>query len=220
MKIFGKIWFLVVVIIVVFVFIFFKEDMKIEDNIQVISKSENESIHTVNMQDNKYETNENKEKENINKENLSKSITIFISGEVKEPGVVTIESDKRLSDAVNLLGGFTDKADLNKVNLAIKIEDEKHYIIPKLGESLKELNTQEDIISDNSIIQTESNKVNINTATLNELDTLPGIGEATASKIINHRNEKGKFNSIEELKNVNGIGDKKYENIKDMISVN
>ena len=60
---------------------------------------------------------------------------------------------------------------------------------------------------------------NINTASIQELDTLPGIGEATANKIVNYREEKGKFNSIEEIKNVNGIGDKKYEELKTLISI-
>lgn len=220
MKKIGIMWIIMAVIILVGVFIFFKNDAQIEDNIQVISKSENENIHTANDENKEYKEDENKKTENKNTESLKKSITIFISGQVNEPGVVTIESDKRLADAVDLLGGFTDEADLNKINLAMKIEDEKHYIIPKLGENLDESNAEESITSDDSIVQTENNKVNINTATLNELDTLPGVGEATATKIINYRDENGKFNAIEEIKNVNGIGDKKYENIKDMISIN
>ena len=65
----------------------------------------------------------------------------------------------------------------------------------------------------------QSSKININSATIEELDTLPGIGEATANKIVNHRSEIGSFNSIEEIKNVNGIGDKKFQNIKELICV-
>ncbi|MGL4912791.1 MAG: helix-hairpin-helix domain-containing protein [Romboutsia sp.] len=216
----GKICIIMTMIILVGVFIFFKNDAQIEDNIQVISKSENENIHTANDENKEYKEEENKKTENKNIESLKKSITIFISGQVNEPGVVTIESDKRLADAVDLLGGFTDEADLNKINLAMKIEDEKHYIIPKLGEDLDESNGGESLTTNDTSLQTENNKVNINTATLNELDILPGVGEATATKIINYRDENGKFNAIEEIKNVNGIGDKKYENIKDMISIN
>ena len=225
---FGKICIIIVLVVLGGVIIFFNTDLEIDDNIQVVSKSENEKIDTASSINQEYEEDRNKEYEKeINKQleqekrdNSKKSITIFISGEVKEQGVVTIESDKRLADAVNVLGGFTDEADLNKVNLAMKIEDEKHYIIPKQGEDLIELNEEENLGDNNGILQTENNKVNLNTATLNELDTLPGVGEATATKIINYREEKGKFNTIEEIKNVNGIGDKKYENIKDMISVN
>ena len=68
-------------------------------------------------------------------------------------------------------------------------------------------------------IANKNNLININTASIQELDTLPGIGEATANKIVNYREEKGKFNSIEEIKNVNGIGDKKYEELKTLISI-
>jgi len=150
-------------------------------------------------------------------------ITIFISGEVKEPGIVTIESDRRLSDAIDKLGGFTSEANLNKINLAMKIEDEKHYIVPKIGDNTDTNNTVEEKSDEVAIErsnQNETNKININTADIQELDTLPGVGEATANKIMNYRDEKGKFNSIEDIKNVNGIGDKKYEDIKDKISIN
>ena len=68
-------------------------------------------------------------------------------------------------------------------------------------------------------LNNKNNLININTASIQELDTLPGIGEATANKIVNYREEKGKFNSIEEIKNVNGIGDKKYEELKTLISI-
>lgn len=142
-------------------------------------------------------------------------ITIHISGEVNNPGIVNIESDKRLSDAVDKLGGVTENADLNNINLAMKIEDAKHYIIPKIGEEIK---NNESINNENNNIG--SNKVNINNATIEDLDKLPGIGEATANKIINYREENGDFKSIEELKNVNGIGSKKYEQIKDEITLN
>ena len=150
-------------------------------------------------------------------------ITIFISGEVKEPGIVTIESDRRLSDAIDKLGGFTSEANLNKINLAMRIEDEKHYIIPKIGDNTDSNNTVEEKSNEVAIEgsnQNETNKININIADIQELDTLPGVGEATANKIINYRDEKGKFNNIEDIKNVNGIGDKKYEDIKDKISIN
>jgi competence protein ComEA len=136
---------------------------------------------------------------------------------------VTIESDRRLSDAIDKLGGFTSEANLNKINLAMRIEDEKHYIVPKIGDNTDINNTVEEKSNEVTIEgsnQNEISKININIANIQELDTLPGVGEATANKIINYRDEKGKFNSIEDIKNVNGIGDKKYEDIKDKISIN
>lgn len=149
----------------------------------------------------------------------NKEITVYISGAVKNPGIVTLNSGERLATAVDKVGGTTEKADLNKVNLAIKIEDEMHYIIPEIGEEINYTseNIKDDIVSKDTT--NNSAKININTATIEELDTLPGVGEATANKILNHRKENGNFKSIEEIKNVNGIGDKKFENIRELISV-
>ena len=101
----------------------------------------------------------------------------------------------------------------------MKLEDESHYIIPKIGENV-EVHSNYTSVDSNEIIQDEkSNLVNINKATIQELDILPGIGEAIANKIINYREENGQFKSIDEIKNINGIGDKKYEELKSLISV-
>ena len=119
-----------------------------------------------------------------------------------------------------MVGGTTNKADLNGINMAIKVQDEMHYIIPKIGDVVK--NNNSEIVSNDNTNQAEASKtsqININTATIEELDTLPGVGEATANKIVNHRSENGEFKSIEEVKNVNGIGDKKFEEIKNLICV-
>jgi len=150
-----------------------------------------------------------------------KMITIYISGQVKNPGVVTLENNKRLIDAIEILGGTTEDADLNRINMALKIEDEGHYIIPKIGEEISDnmLNNQNNKLYNGKNEDTE-NKININSSSIKELEELPGIGEATANKIFKYREENGEFKSIEEIKNVNGIGDKKYEGIKDLISIN
>jgi len=194
------------------------KNLDIQDNMYIVSPKEVEEKQDIpNSIDNK-EPNEVKESlttENINK----KTITIFISGEVKNPGVVTIDSEKRLSDAVDKLGGTTEYADLNKINLATKLTDESHYIIPKIGDSIENYNNEEIESNESGKLENKSNLININKASIEELDTLPGIGEATANKIVNYRDEKGKFNSIEDIKNVNGIGDKKYEELKNLISI-
>ncbi len=197
--------FRIIVVIVIISLGIYKivENIYSNDNVYVVSEKESEN-------NKEKDENTNIEKENIVKE---KMITIFISGEIKNPNVVTIESDKRLADAVEKLGGITENADLNNINLAIKIEDGKHYIIPKIGDK-PQVST---IVEKN--LNVESKKMNINTASKEELDTLPGVGEVTANKIIQYREEKGEFRSIEELKNVNGIGEKKYNDIKDLISV-
>lgn len=147
----------------------------------------------------------------------SKEVTVYISGEVNSPGIVTVNSGERLANVVEKVGGVTSNADLNQVNMAIKVEDEEHYIIPKIGEVLE---VQESIMAENNGTKEDSSKININKATIEELDSLPGVGEATANKIVNYRDENGEFKSIEEIKNVNGIGDKKFQDMKDLIIAN
>lgn len=173
---------------------------------------------------------ENKSNVNIDnnemKNNENKDIKVYISGEVKSPGVVSISNNDRLVDAVDKLGGLTSNADLNRVNLALKIEDGNHYIIPKIGEEINigDINTNQNMNNNNNsnslevTNNTSGNKLNINTASESELDSLPGVGEVTAKKIIDYRNENGKFSSIEDIKNVKGIGDNKFEDIKDSIT--
>ncbi|MGL5313437.1 MAG: helix-hairpin-helix domain-containing protein [Peptostreptococcaceae bacterium] len=197
----GKIIIFFVLLVLSFGTVVYKVSSNIEDDVYVVSESEENKKEAI------IESIDYIEKEKT----TSRDITIFISGEVVNPGVVTIEGDKRLSDAVDKLGGVTEDADLNKINLAIKIEDEQHYIIPKTGEN------NESVESSSSDINKGNTKININTATIEVLDTLPGVGEATANKILNYREENGMFKSIEEIKNVNGIGDKKFIDLKDKI---
>ena len=180
--------------------------------------SSKEEVYVLTDENNTLEDNQssNEEIEELKKEDNidNKEITVYISGEVKKAGIVILKSGDRLATAVEKLGGTTNKADLNKVNLAMKVEDEQHYIIPKIGEEVSEESVE---VTNKEVSSQESSKININTATIEELDTLPGVGEATANKIVNHRSENGEFKTVEEIKNVNGIGDKKFENIKELI---
>ena len=151
-------------------------------------------------------------------------IIIHIAGEVNNPGVVRIEEGKRIGDAIELAGGLTEYADITEINLAYVLEDGMKIKIPNLNDKENE----EYIISDNgndsrsensNIRKDKGNMININKATQTELETLQGIGPSLATRIIEYREENGKFNSIEDIKNVSGIGDNKYEAIKDSISV-
>lgn len=216
------------VVLIVFITVFsisttiINRGLKARDNVYVVSKSEKEETKNIknDEQMDKDRILEKTANKNDINENKSKEIRIFVSGEVKNPGVVTIENSKRLIDAIDLLGGFTEEADLNKINLAMTIEDEMHYIIPKIGEEINNNNNNNENATQNNIKSQEGNsKININIANVSDLDKLPGVGEATANKILNYREEKGQFKSIEEIKNVNGIGDKKYEDIKEMITI-
>ncbi|TAN69894.1 competence protein ComE [Paraclostridium sordellii 8483] len=217
-----------ILVIVCIIFVFFIK------NITPILKNDN---YIVSQAEDKKEINKNFEPvqkdEDLNMNNsekintVNKKITIFISGEVKSPGVVELYSEDRLMDGVKKCGGVTDEADMNRINLAMKISDEGHYIIPKIGEEIenvkdkgKETVNQTQNLNDNKSEQNkENNKININNASLIELDSLPGVGEVTAQKIIDYREENTKFKSIEEIKNVKGIGENKFNNLKDYISI-
>ena len=187
-----------------------KDKLSSKQDLYVLTEDKKISEEVVEEQDVK------KEENNV----TNKVITVYISGEVNNPGVVTLNDSDRLATAVEKVGGTTKKADLNSVNMAVKLQDEMHYIIPKIGEVTKE--NESKLETNNSIEQGEVSKtsqININTATIEELDKLPGVGEATANKIVNHRNDNGEFKTIEEIKNVNGIGDKKFEDMKNLICV-
>ena len=172
---------------------------------------------------------EETEEENIVEEN----IIVHVSGAVNKEGIVELAPNSRISDAIDQAEGLKENADTKEINLAFKLEDGMKIYIPTIGENNNIENEESSnyITSFGGIVQAQeenieinsdkktSQKININTATQTELETLPGIGPSTSTKIINYREENGKFQTIEEIKEVSGIGDAKYENIKDLISV-
>lgn len=201
--------------------------------------SYNEALVQDNTNTAKKETKESKDN------NLKSVIVVHVAGCVAHPGIVKLEENSRISDAIDSAGGITKDADISKINLAFLLEDGMKIYIPSHNEN-KEGNamnncdvSSEDYVTSNSGVQNlESNssrksnssssastkkdanlKVNINTASQSELETLPGIGSATALKIVTYRNENGKFQTIDDIKNVKGIGNSKFEKIKDLICV-
>ena len=166
--------------------------------------------------------------ENINAEIEEKSqIIVHIAGEILNPGVISLDEGARIIDAINKAGGITNEADLSKVNLAYILEDAQKIYIPNVNEKEIIENMSSEIVKSGST-QENSNtgeklkngeKININTATQKELQKLTGIGESIALRIINYRKENGKFNTIEDIKNVSGIGESKFNKIKNDIIV-
>ncbi|NLZ53900.1 MAG: competence protein ComEA [Thermoanaerobacteraceae bacterium] len=151
----------------------------------------------------------------------AQKIVVHVAGAVKNPGVYTLEEGQRVKDAIEIAGGPLPEADLLKLNLAQKIHDEDKLYVPKIGETA-EKSEQENASSYGATVGISSNndgKININTADETELIKLPGVGPATAQKIIDYRTTNGSFKSIEDIKKVSGIGDKKFEQIKDKIKV-
>ena len=131
-------------------------------------------------------------------------IVVEIKGEVKSPGIYTLPKDTRVQDLITVAGGLTVNADTSSINLASKLSDGMVVVIPKSG-------------SDTS--SKTQGKININTATVEELCTLSGIGTSLAQKIVDYRTQNGPFSSIEDIKNVPGIGDALFNKIKDNITI-
>lgn len=153
---------------------------------------------------------------------IENKIVIHITGEVEEEGVIELEKGARISDAIEEAGGTTEEADLSNVNLAYSLSDGQKVKIPNINEKDEEIIVVEEKAGDNIIIEgnkSKEEKININKVAQTEIETLPGIGPSTALKIITYRNEHGKFKNIEDIKNVSGIGDSKFENIKEYICV-
>jgi len=156
----------------------------------------------------------------VNTETKPEEISVYICGFVARPGVVKVKEGARLEEAVELLGGVKEEADLNAVNLAYKLIDEDMIYIPKKGENPEiAVKTMPGVNTVKNITVDKSKKVNINTAGERELDTLEGVGPATAKAIIEYRDQKGPFKSIEDIKKVKGIGDAKFNSMKDEITV-
>lgn len=147
-------------------------------------------------------------------------IVVHITGEVENEGIIELEKGARISDAIEKAGGTTEEANIADVNLAYNLKDGQKIKIPNINEEDEQIIKEEageDIIIEGDNKKEE--KININTANQTELETLSGIGPSTALKIINYKKEHGKFNNIEEIKNVPGIGESKFENIKEYICV-
>lgn len=184
------------------------------------------------------------ESSNVSEE---KYILVDVKGEVKKPGVYKLKENSRVIDAINVSGGLTKKAYTKYINLSRILKDENVIIVNSTSEIKKvssgnnitevkinnnsknsasisesELITNDNVKSDedNTGNSLESNqKVNINTATKEELMKLSNIGESKAEKIIDYRTANGNFNTIEDIKKVSGIGDKLYDSIKENITV-
>ncbi len=159
---------------------------------------------------------ENKKEEPAEEEIVSQLITVYVCGSVKAPSNITLSKDARIEDAIRLAGGATEKADLNAINMAQKLADADMIYVPEKGEKIK----SEEKSTTGVVSPKTKGKININNATATDLDGLPGVGPSIANKIIEYRKSKGDFKSIEELNNVSGIGDKKYDDIKGLITVN
>lgn len=186
---------------------------------------ENEQENSMQSADNTNVTDDGNDIDNTNQVTEEVvEIAVHITGEVKKQGLIYLKEGSRVADAIEKAGGETKNADLSQINLAYVLQDGQKIYVPNKNEKISQYitgnsgnnDTEENNTSD---LSKEDSKVNINTANQSELDSLPGIGPSIAQKIIDYREENGNFKTIEELQNVKGIGDAKYEEIKDMVTV-
>lgn len=147
-------------------------------------------------------------------------IVVFVTGAVARPGVYNLPEKSRVGDVIDAAGGFLVDAEKSEFNLAAVVEDGLRIDVPFVANITPEATSPFSIINTPTPFGTPAfDLVNINTASLDELDALPGIGPTTAQKIIDYRNQNGPFGSIGDISNVPGIGNSIFENIKDLITV-
>lgn len=144
-------------------------------------------------------------------------IYVDVKGAVKHPGVYTIHPSARVKDIIQLAGGMTGQAEIRAINLAQKVSDQAVIYVPTVGEQVSDTWSSQQQSTGQATQATE--KININTADASTLMTLNGIGEKKAQAIIDYRTQKGTFKQIEELKEVDGFGEKTVEKLKDSITI-
>lgn len=152
----------------------------------------------------------------------SDKIFVDIKGAVRKEGVYELTSGSRVTDVVKLAGGFTDDADKKSVNLAEKVADEAVIYVARVGEEVtpaSPLSQAKNTAASGAKQDADSEQINLNTATLEELQTISGIGAKRAQDIIDYRDNNGGFSSVDDLKNVSGIGEKTLEKLKAEVTV-
>ncbi|MBF7075771.1 helix-hairpin-helix domain-containing protein [Streptococcus sp. HF-100] len=172
------------------------------------------------------ETKKNSQKEKAEPQTSSSEesefLTVDVKGAVKNPGIYQLKKTSRINDAIQKAGGLTTDADSKSVNLAQKLTDEAVVYVATMGENAASVssNTGQSSTSGTSEVASQKgNKVNLNTADLSELQTISGIGQKRAQDILDYREANGKFNSVDDLKNVSGVGAKTLEKLKEYVTV-
>ena len=154
---------------------------------------------------------------------LSVSIVVHVAGEVKNPGVYTLSANARMIDAVLAAGGATARADLEVINLATPLVDSSQIYVPAKGAAERPVLARPQPgmngVQSEQGSQDTGGVVNINRASVTELDALPGVGPSTAQAIVDYRTTNGPFGSPEDLLNVKGIGPAKFEAMRKLVGV-
>jgi len=195
----------------------FKELKKNDTESIFATDTENADISTVTSNNNAKNNSSSKNNKEVTIPVKDKSIVVEIKGEVKKPDVYTLNENAIVKELIEAAGGLTENADLSNINRAKKLQNHELVYIGNKNNINKEVeNTNSELNTSNSQ-GIPNNIVNINTATIEQLKTLNGIGDSKAKSIIEYREQSGGFKSIEDIKNVTGIGEKMFEKIKEQI---
>ena len=149
----------------------------------------------------------------------SETILVDVKGAVQSEGVYELPQTARVNDAIEAAGGFLDQADKKSVNLAQKLSDEAVVYVASQGENVSVVQPATSSPTAGNTGSENTEKINLNTATVADLTTISGIGEKRANDILAYRDSQGGFSSVDDLNNVSGIGDKTLENIRPYVTV-
>lgn len=156
--------------------------------------------------------------ESLSAEVPAHEITVYVTGAVNRPGVVTLKEGARIGDAVNSCGGVLPTGDAERINMAQVLKDGQKIQVPEKAQAAKAAAADKSK-SAKAGSPGDGALVNINTADLQALDALPGVGPSTAQKIIDYRETEGAFQDIADLKKIKGIGEAKFAKLKDKICI-
>ena len=148
-----------------------------------------------------------------------RQVGVDVEGAVASPGLYLVSADARVNDAVAAAGGMTSDADRQRVNLAQKVEDGMQVYVPSREEAPAATGTTTTGAGQASSSGASKGKVNLNTASAEELQTLSGIGSSLSQRIIDYRQANGPFKSVDDLRKVSGIGDTRFKSLKDLVCV-
>ena len=220
-----------VIVIAVIIFMIINlgkiKEFENKDNDKIINVESSINTDNDKNEENKEQKDDNGKEQIVN----GGGIFVHIDGYINNPGVYEIKENDRIKKLIDKAGGFKEGYSIKNINLAAKLSDGDKIYIPSVSEEKNSENNNnininssgkgQNVKSDrnNVSIMKNNSKININTANISELKQITGIGESTANKIIDYRENVGKFKKIEDIKEVKGIGDAKYESLKNKITI-
>lgn len=220
-----------VIVIAVFIFMIINlgkiKEFENKDNDKIINVESSINTDNDKNEENKEQKDDNSKEQIVN----GGGIFVHIDGYINNPGVYEIKENDRIKTLIDKAGGFKEGYSIKNINLAAKLSDGDKIYIPSVSEEKNSENNNNININssgkgqnvkadrNNVSIMKNNSKININTANISELKQITGIGESTANKIIDYRENVGKFKKIEDIKEVKGIGEAKYESLKNKITI-